>query len=63
MKKFILLTNSDPEIPGNTVVNTKIISSIRDEEDCTYIYANLDGEEAVVAEVKESTAEIYSMLQ
>lgn len=25
MKKFILLTNSDPEIPGNTVVNTEII--------------------------------------
>lgn len=63
MKKFILLTNFDLEIPGNTVVNTEIISSIRDEEDCTCIYANLDGEEAVVAEVKESTAEIYSMLQ
>ena len=29
----------------------------------TCIYADLDGEEAVVAEVKASTAEIYSMLQ
>lgn len=63
MKKFILLTNSDSEIPGNTVVNTEIISSIRDEEDCTCIYADLGEEEAVVAEVKESTAEIYPMLQ
>lgn len=62
MKKFILLTNADPETPGNAVVNTEIISSIRDEEDCTCIYANLDGEEAVV-EVKESAAEIYSMLR
>lgn len=62
MKKFILLTNSDPKTPGNTVVNTEIISSICDEEDCTCIYANLGEEEAVV-EVKESAAEIYSMLQ
>lgn len=63
MKKFILLTNSDPKTPGNTVVNTEIISSICDEKDCTRIYADLgEGEEAVV-EVKESAAEIYSMLQ
>lgn len=52
MKKFILLTNADPETPGNAVVNTEIISSICDGE-----------EEAVIAEVKESAAEIYSMLQ
>ena len=63
MKKFILLTNADPDKPGNAVVNTEIISSICDEEDCTCIYADLGEEEAVVAEVKESTAEIYSMLQ
>jgi hypothetical protein len=63
MKKFILLTNFDPEIPGNTVVDTEIISSIRDEEDCTCVYAISGGEEIVVAEVKESASEIYSMLQ
>lgn len=63
MKKFILLTNADPETPGNAVVNTEIISSICDGEDCTCIYADLgEGEEAVV-EVKESAAKIYSMLQ
>lgn len=63
MKKFILLTNADPEMPGNTVVNTEIISSICDGEDYTSVYANLGEEEAVVVEVKESAAEIYSMLQ
>lgn len=63
MKKFILLTNSDPEMPGNTVVNTEIISSICDEEDCTCIYNDLGEREVVIAEVKESAAEIYSMLQ
>lgn len=59
MKKFILLTNADPETPGNAVVNTEIISSICDGEYYTSIYTNL-GEEV---EVKESAAEIYSMLQ
>lgn len=63
MKKFILLTNADPETPGNSVVNTEIISSICDGEDYTSIYANLGEEEIVIAEVKESAAEIYSMLQ
>ena len=59
MKKFILLTNADPDTPGNAVVNTEIISSIRDGECYTSIYTNLDEE----VEVKESAAEIYSMLQ
>lgn len=63
MKKFILLTNADPETPGNTVVNTEIISSICDGEDYTSVYAILGEEEIVIAEVKESTAKIYSMLQ
>ena len=63
MKKFILLTNADPETPGNAVVNTEIISSICDGEDCTYIYNDLGEREVVIAEVKESAAEIYSMLQ
>lgn len=63
MKKFILLTNVDPETPGNAVVNTEIISSICDGEDYTSVYVNLGEEEAIIAEVKESAAEIYSMLQ
>ena len=63
MKKFILLTNADSETPGNTVVNTEIISSIWDREDYTSIYANLGEEEKIIAEVKESATRIYSMLQ
>lgn len=63
MKKFILLTSADPEMPGNAVINTEIISSICDGEDYTSIYTNLGEGEAVIAEVKESAAEIYSMLQ
>lgn len=63
MKKFILLTNADPETPSNAVVNTEIISSICDGEDYTSVYVNLGEEEVVIAEVKESAAEIYSMLQ
>lgn len=63
MKKFILLTSADPKTPGNVVVNTEIISYICDGKDYTSIYANLDEEEVVIVEVKESAAEIYSMLQ
>lgn len=63
MKKFILLTNFDPEEPFNIIVNTEMILSIWDEEDYTSIYAILDGEKILIAEVKESAAEIYSMLQ
>lgn len=63
MKKFILSTNADLETPGNAVVNTEIISSICDGEDYTSVYANLGEEETVIAEVKESAAEIYSILQ
>lgn len=63
MKKFILLTNANLKTPGNTVVNTEIISSISDEGDCTYIYTYSDEGEEVIAEVKESASEIYSILQ
>lgn len=63
MKKFILLTSADPKTPGNVVVNTEIILSICDRENYTSVYVNLDEEEVVIAEVKESAAEIYSMLQ
>lgn len=63
MKKFILLTNFDPEEPYNIILNTETILSIYDEKDCTSIYAILDGEKILMAEVKESASEIYSMLQ
>lgn len=63
MRKFILLTNADPETPGNVIVNTEMIPSIYDEKDCTSIYAILDGEELLMAEVTEKVSEIYPMLK